>query len=80
MNNLTMNLFQSIGDLSLFWITSCHFCHSEHFVDNKKDRSHLVQDLVNMVDWVEQTSLNPMFFLHDSCRNNVSDIDEWGAS
>ena len=36
-------------------------CYSEHFVKNEKDGYHLVQDLVNMVDGVEQTSLYPVF-------------------
>ena len=41
-------------------------CHSEHFVNKEKDGNHLLQDLVNTVDGVEQTSLNPFFFLRDS--------------
>ena len=39
-----------------------NFCHSEHFVENAKDVNHLVQGLVNIIDGVEQTSLNPIFF------------------
>ena len=39
------------------------FCHSQHFVENKKDGNHLVPVLVNVVDGVEQTSLNSIFFI-----------------
>ena len=58
MNNLT------IVYLPLFWITLCYlsgsfhliflrnFCHLDHFVENKKDGTHLI----------EQTSFNPIFF------------------
>ena len=38
------------------------FCYSEHFVENEKDGDHSVQGQVNMLDGVEQTSLNPVFF------------------
>ena len=38
------------------------FCHSEHLVENKKDENHMLQDLVNIVEGVEQISLNPLFF------------------
>ena len=41
--------------------------HSEHFVDKEKDANHLVQGLVNMVDGVEQTTLNPIIFPIDKC-------------
>ena len=43
------------------------FCHSEYFLENKKDRNHLVQGLINIVDGVEQTQLNPICFLLDYC-------------
>ena len=39
------------------------FSHSEHFVENKKEGNHLLQGLVNMLDGLEQTCLNPIFFL-----------------
>ena len=43
------------------------FSHSEHFIENEIDGNNLVQVLVIMTDWVEQTSLNRIiFFLHDS--------------
>ena len=38
------------------------FCHSEHFVEKEKSENHLLQGLVTMVDGVEQTSQNPIFF------------------
>ena len=43
------------------------FWNVEHIVENEKDGNHLVHGLMNMMDGVEQTSLNPIFFLHDSC-------------
>ena len=38
------------------------FRHSKHFVENEKDGNHLVQGLRNMMDEVEQTNQNPVFF------------------
>ena len=35
-------------------------CHSEHFVENEKDGNHLVQGLMNMLEYI---SLNSIFFL-----------------
>ena len=37
------------------------FCNIDHFAENEKDGYYLVQDLVNIVDGVEHTSLNPIF-------------------
>ena len=64
------------------------FCYSEYFAENKKDGNHLVQDLVNMLNGTEQTSLNLTFFLawillnvalyyhkEDQC---FSDYQVWG--
>ena len=35
--------------------------HSEHFL-NEKDRNHLSQGFLNMVDGIEKTSLKHLFF------------------
>ena len=62
-----------------------YFCYSEHFVEKKKDGNHFMQRLVNMVEEVEKTSLNPAFFLVIlvECiireKNNVSPISEYRA-
>ena len=44
------------------WYSREHFSPSNHNVDNEKDENHLMQVLMNMVDGVEQTRLNPVFF------------------
>ena len=64
------------------------FCYSEHFVENEKDINHLVKGLVNMMDGVEKTRLNPIFFpawfllnviLRYLEKHNVSPIDKCRA-
>ena len=70
--------------MPLFWNTFCplssnlliplkfskhfHLIFLRNFVENEKDRNHLVQGLVNMFDggWTDQSESN-IFFLHDSC-------------
>ena len=42
------------------------FCYEEHFEENEKDRNHLVQGVMNIVDGVEQTNLNSIFSLRES--------------
>ena len=38
------------------------FCRSLNFAENENDENDLGQGLINMVDGVEQTSLNLIFF------------------
>ena len=42
---------------------------------NKKDGNHLVQGLVNMVNWVEKYFLSVWFLLNVVLKYNVSPID-----
>ena len=64
------------------------FCNLEHFVEKEKEGNHSLQGLVNIVSGVngiEKTTLNPIFFQHDSCwmrpciiiwKHNFSPIDK----
>ena len=62
-------------------------CQSENFIENEKGGNQFMQSLVNMMDGVEQTSLNIIFFYYGKwmrpCiikeKHNVYPIDVRGA-